>query len=406
MGIFIIMINIHNPYWIMDILTPKINIYYLYRYHIQMDILCTFDGGSSMYTIDLYKGGSAMATSKKYLVGTQVGQWYILEEAGRNSSYTQLYKARCTRCGYITEHATLQTLQKDVSCMQHIKTKWPNIRLKRIFENMHARCYYPGSPNYNRYGGRGIKICDEWLYDRNKFVSWALENGYRDDLTIDRIDGDSDYTPNNCRWLTQKENNQNKKSIGKYKFNGNVYTLPELSELLAGDPTKLENYRKYHGKEKLTELIDQYKKDPNTEFPNKAKRMIEVDGIRKSVTDWDKYLGTEDSRYIGNWAKKPGRTDEMVAERIRKLLHGETKVKHRAKKFMFNIHGNMLSIEDIIKYTDYFKYSRSVAKRVKKKGFEETEKFLNQLIPATALESRPKNVITKSTLKIKLGTKW
>ena len=349
-----------------------------------------------------------MATSKKYLVGTHIGQWYILEEAGRNSSYSQLYKAKCTRCGYITEHATLQTLQKDIPCMQHIKTKWPNTKLKYTFENMHARCYNPNTARYDRYGGRGIKICDEWLYDRNKFIDWAMNNGFADDLTIDRIDNDGDYTPDNCRWVSQADNNRNRIAPFKreYEYNGKKYSLRELSELISVDMDKLRGYKDSYGVEKLMELIDAFHKNPNMEFPNKVKRMIEVDGMRKSITDWDKYLGTEDSRYIGNWAKKSGRTDEMVAERIRKLLHGETKVKHRAKKFMFNIHGHMLSIEDVIKYTDYFKYSRSVAKRVKKKGFKETEKFLNQLIPATALESRSKNVITKSTLKIKLGTKW
>ena len=349
-----------------------------------------------------------MATSKKYLVGTEVGQWYILEEVGRNSSYTQLYKARCTRCGYITDHATIQTLKKDIPCMQHIKAKWPVKRLKTIFENMHARCYYPGAPNYSRYGGRGIKICDEWLYDRNKFVSWALENGYRDDLTIDRIDGDGNYTPDNCRWVTQKENNQNKKSIVKYKFNGNVYTLPELSELLTGDPTKLENYRKYHGKEKLIELIDQYKKDPNTEFPNNVKRMITVDGMTKSVIEWDRYLGTESTRYISYWAKKPGKTDEMVAERIRKLLHGESEVKHRSKKYVFNIHGHEFTAAEILELTDKFVYSRSIAKRVKRDGFEATEKYLNKIIDADTVKrvAESKNVIPKTTLKIKLGTNW
>lgn len=327
-----------------------------------------------------------MATSKKDLIGKTIGQWYILEEVGRNSSYSQLYKARCTRCGYITEHATVQTLKKDIPCMQHIKTKWPNQRLKTIFENMHARCYYHGNARYNRYGGRGITICDEWLYDRNKFVKWALENGYADNLTIDRIDNDGNYTPDNCRWVTKTVNNQNRPFVGKYEYNGTNYTLPELSKLFTGSPTKFEDYRKYYGHKAMLELIDQYKANPNMEFPNRVKRIITVNGISKSLSDWDRYLGTYDTHYIGDYAKKPNVTDEMVIERIRGILDGTIERKSRTKKYYFDIHGYICSAEDIVKLTPAFKYSRSVVKRVDRDGFTECESYLNMLIPVNACE--------------------
>ena len=60
--------------------------------------------------------------------------------------------------------------------------------------------------HYDRYGGRGIKVCDEWENDFQAFYNWAMSNGYRDDLTIDRIDNDGDYEPSNCQWITQAEN--------------------------------------------------------------------------------------------------------------------------------------------------------------------------------------------------------
>lgn len=82
---------------------------------------------------------------------------------------------------------------------------------------MHTRCYNEHFAAYKYYGGRGITICDEWRENFQAFHDWAMANGYRDDLTIDRIDNDKGYSPDNCRWITMEEQNKNKRAENGYK---------------------------------------------------------------------------------------------------------------------------------------------------------------------------------------------
>ena len=71
------------------------------------------------------------------------------------------------------------------------------------------RCYNPKRENYSIYGGRGITICQEWLDDPNSFIDWALNNGFQRHLSIDRIDSNKKYAPENCRWATRQQQSRN-----------------------------------------------------------------------------------------------------------------------------------------------------------------------------------------------------
>ena len=102
--------------------------------------------------------------------------------------------------------------------------------LRKRYNHMKDRCYNPKDKRYNRYGGRGIKICQEWLDDYNSFERWALNHGYQKNLQIDRIDNDCDYTPNNCRFVTCKCNNNNRSTCRYFTYNGKTQNLMQWCE--------------------------------------------------------------------------------------------------------------------------------------------------------------------------------
>ena len=79
-------------------------------------------------------------------------------------------------------------------------------RAYRIWQGMKKRCYNPKDHHYYIYGGRGIKVCDEWKNSSDAFLEWAYSHGYSDELEIDRIDSNGDYCPENCQWITKSEN--------------------------------------------------------------------------------------------------------------------------------------------------------------------------------------------------------
>lgn len=100
-------------------------------------------------------------------------------------------------------------------------------KLHKIYLHMKERCYDPSDRRYADWGGRGIHICDEWLNNKEDFFEWSIQNGYKEGLSIDRIDNDKDYSPENCRWVTLKENNQNRRSSIFYTINGETKNLQQ-----------------------------------------------------------------------------------------------------------------------------------------------------------------------------------
>lgn len=110
--------------------------------------------------------------------------------------------------------------------------KYKNQRLKHLFYGVLDRCYNANNKDYKNYGQKGIDVYKEWVLDINKFCEWALENGYNESLSLDRIDGNKGYYPENCRWATMKQQQNNRCNNVRYEFGGKLLTVSEISDII------------------------------------------------------------------------------------------------------------------------------------------------------------------------------
>lgn len=116
-----------------------------------------------------------------------------------------------------------------------------NTRLYGIWTGMKTRCYDKRCDKYYRYGARGISLCDDWVRDFSTFYDWAAANGYSDNLTIDRIDNDGNYCPENCRWITAAEQAANKSTNHRVSHAGQTHTIAEWARITGLDRALLKD---------------------------------------------------------------------------------------------------------------------------------------------------------------------
>lgn len=178
------------------------------------------------------------------LTGTRFGRLMVIERTGNARDGHARWRCLCdcgkrvTVCGNDLKKSTTRScgcLRLDkVEEMVRINVEnghgKSRSRLYSIWSNMKQRCYNEKHPEYSIYGGRGIKICNEWLRDFMSFYDWALLHGYKEDLSIDRVDVNGPYAPGNCRWATAKEQSNNLRTNRRYTIDGTTKTLKQWSE--------------------------------------------------------------------------------------------------------------------------------------------------------------------------------
>lgn len=188
------------------------------------------------------------STNKKHntnfqdLTGQRFNHLLVLERVPNDKK--TIWKCQCD-CGKIVNvlASSLKSGQKSCGCMtKKILRDCQTIhggshtKLFDIWRNIKRRCYRENHKSYPQYGGRGIKVCDEWKNDFAAFQKWAFDNGYDENAefmkcTIDRIDVDGDYKPDNCRWVDMKVQCNNRTNNRKLTYNNETHTISEWSEI-------------------------------------------------------------------------------------------------------------------------------------------------------------------------------
>ncbi len=154
-------------------------------------------------------------------------------------------------------------------------------RLYAIWGGMKRRCHHVNAKNYPQYGGRRIFVCDEWRADYETFRKWSMENGYADNLTIDRIDNDKGYEPENCRWVTARVNQRNRRNNKHYEIWGETKSLAEWSS----DPRCKVEYsvlwERIHDGWTPEEAMIKVNADKT-----RTRTAVSAFGETKNITDW------------------------------------------------------------------------------------------------------------------------
>lgn len=211
-------------------------------------------------------------------VGETYGIYTLIESLNEKDKYGHyLYKGKCKICGYETvrpfSHFSAPSaitnnckhLDRNGNYYNFNKYNWSNERIGSIFNGIKDRCYNKNNKSYKWYGGKGVKVCKEWIDNPKLFENWALSNGYKDDLTIDRIDENKDYCPENCRWITNINNAKYKSTTSLIEVDGETHTGKDWAKILGFGINLINNYIRKYGLENTIKFIKKYQANPTLE---------------------------------------------------------------------------------------------------------------------------------------------
>ena len=163
------------------------------------------------------------------LTGQRFGRLTVIERAENDRRGQVRWRCACD-CGgaSITYGVSLRSgdtrscgcLAAEVTSKRSKKHGFRHHPIYYTWRGMRERCYKETSKDYSQYGGRGINVCDGWMHDANAFITWSLAHGWAPGLSLDRVNNNGPYAPDNCRWITAKEQNRNRRDNIKVTFNG------------------------------------------------------------------------------------------------------------------------------------------------------------------------------------------
>lgn len=197
--------------------------------------------------------------TREDLTGQKFGRLTVLEFSHRGKFRQSFWKCKCdcgniviVRAGQLKFGATKSCgcYQKDRASESSFKHGMNNTKIHNSWRGMRERCINKNNNHYKYYGGRGITVCDEWNNTDNGFINfynWAMNNGYKDGLTIERIDVNGNYEPSNCKWITNKEQANNKSNTIYLEYNNKTQSLLDWCKELNLDYTLVKSrIKKYN----------------------------------------------------------------------------------------------------------------------------------------------------------------
>lgn len=163
------------------------------------------------------------------MIGTKFGKLIVIK---KNDNSSWVCQCECGNYKIVKTSDIKRSHVKSCGCSFNGKQKknTHGNRIYNIWYNMKRRCLLLNDKDYKNYGGRGIKICGEWIDDFMNFYNWAIKNGYQESLTLDRINNNGNYEPSNCRWVSIKTQLNNQRRNIKYIYNGKEQTLSQWCE--------------------------------------------------------------------------------------------------------------------------------------------------------------------------------
>lgn len=191
------------------------------------------------------------------MVGRKFEKLTVLRENGRSHNRSIMWECVCD-CGNVVtiDGVSLRNgHSKSCGCARYSKKDRHSITHKRLYQiwaSMKDRCYNPKANNYKWYGAKGIEVCDEWKNNFESFCTWSLTNGYQEVAqrglyTIDRIDPNGNYEPNNCRWVDTKTQSRNKTTTNFLTYNGVKKSLADWSDEVGILATTIDSRIRKHG---------------------------------------------------------------------------------------------------------------------------------------------------------------
>lgn len=208
--------------------------------------LCDCGNETSVMQSNLINGRTSSCGCKKRerktgdLTGQRFGYLTVLSYDHTDQHRTTQWRCLCD-CGneVVVSGSNLRKgSTKSCGCLRRENTTthgMSNGLLYNVWRDMKNRCNNPNLPEYDRYGGRGIFVCDEWAHDFKSFYDWSLNNGYDEGLSIDRIDNDDGYYPENCRWVDRIAQGNNKRNNRNVTYANTTHTIAEWTRILNVD---------------------------------------------------------------------------------------------------------------------------------------------------------------------------